>query len=256
MDWKQYVQQQTADENAQVTLLMVNADTGETMIETRKDERVVSASTIKVAIMLAVLDAVQKGELTLDQEIFVPEEYILDDSSVFEYGAQSMSIDSLVKWMVILSDNTATNTLIRLMGMERINDYCVSIGLKNTRVERVMLDFAAVERGLNNYTSAQDQCDMFLHIYHKRILNAQLCEYAMDVLLGQRWKDDLMRYIPDNVKVAHKTGSLDNLDHDSALFFLDGIRYYLGVFVWDAPSNNYAQRIIGRIGKHVYDEFK
>lgn len=256
MDWKNNVLQQAEGSPAQVAILMVNADTGEEMLALRKDERVVSASTIKVAIMLSVLDAVQKGELTLQQELFISDEYILDDSSVFEYGAQPMTIDALIKWMIILSDNTATNALIRLMGMERINAYCTSIGLKNSRVERVMLDFAAVERGLNNYTSAQDQCDMLLKLYHKSILTPVLCEYAMDVLLGQRWKDDLMRYIPDNVKVAHKTGSLDNLDHDSALFYLENIRFYLGVFVWDAPSNKHAQGLIGRIGKRVYDEFK
>ena len=256
MDWKEYASLQAADENAQVALLMVNADTGDVMLDVRKEERVVSASTIKVAIMLTVLDAVKKGEITLDQEIFVPEEYVLEDSTVFEYGAQSMSIDELIKWMITISDNTATNALIRFMGMDRINDYALSIGLKSSRVERVMLDFAAVERGLNNYTSAQDQCDMFLKLYHKSILTPELCEYAMNVLLGQRWKDSLMRYIPGQVKVAHKDGSLDYLNHDSALFYLDSIRYYLGVFVWNAPSNNYAQRIIGRIGKRVYDEFK
>ena len=97
---------------------------------------------------------------------------------------------------------------------------------------------------------------MLLKLLHKSILTPELCEYAMDVLLGRRWKDDLMRYIPDNVKVAHKTGSLDNLDHDSALFYLENINFYLGVFVWDAPSNKHAQGLIGRIGKRVYDEFK
>lgn len=256
MDWKKVVLDEAQNSPAQTAVLMVNADTGEEMLSLRKEERMVSASTIKVAIMLTVLDAVQKGELTLDHQIHIPDEFILDDSTVFEYGAQSMSVDALIKWMIILSDNTATNALIRLMGMERINDYCLSIGLKNSRVERVMLDFAAVERGLNNYTSAQDQCDMFLKLYHQSILTPQLCEYALSVLLGQRWKDDLMRYIPDDVKVAHKTGSLDNLDHDSALFYLNGIRFYLGVFVWDAPDNRHAQQLIGRIGKRVYDEFK
>ena len=256
MDWKEYVLAQTAETPAQVAVLMVNADTGEEMLALRKDERVVSASTIKVAIMLTVLDAVQKGEISLKQEICIPEEFILDDSSVFEYGEQKMTLDAMIKWMIILSDNTATNTLIRLMGMERINHYCLSIGLKASRVERVMLDFDAVEKGFNNYTSAQDQCDMFLKILHKEVLTPELCEYAMDVLLSQRWKDDLTRYIPDNVKIAHKTGSLDNLDHDCGVFFLKDIRLYLGVFVWDAPDNKHAQRLIGRIGKRVYDEFK
>lgn len=256
MDWKERVLDEVRNAYADVTALMVNADSNEVMLEYNADARVVSASTIKVAIMLCALDAVKKGELSLDQHIQVSDSDILEDSEVFEYGAQEMQLGDLIRWMIITSDNTATNVLIRLLTMPRINAYCRQIGLKNTCVERVMLDFDAVEKGLNNYTSAQDQCRMFLMIAHKTILDEQLCVWAMDALLGQRYKDDFMRYIPDRVKVAHKTGSLDNLDHDSALFFLDSIRFYLGVFVSNAPDNGYAQRLLGRIGKCVYDEWK
>ena len=256
MDWQQQVLDELESAQAQVTALMVNADTGEAMINLDMEKPVVSASTIKVAIMLHALERVEQGTLTLEQQLFIPEKEILPDTTVFEYGAQSMSVGELIQWMIIESDNTATNALIRLLGMDRINEYCQWLGLTATRIERLMLDFDAVERGLNNYTSAKDQCNMFLALYHHSILTPELCAWAMDVLFGQRHKADFLRYIPDNIQVAHKTGSLDNLDHDSGIFLLNGVHFYLGVFVSDAPSNAYAQQLLGRVGKMIYDEFK
>ncbi len=237
------------DENVQSALLLVDADSKEVLAAHRADERVVSASTIKVAIMLCALDKVRKGELSLTQRILVPQQNILEDSRIFEEGEQEMPLDELIRWMIIVSDNTATNALIRLLSMDAINAYCASIGLKHSRVERLMLDFEAVERGFNNYTSAQDQCNMFLKLYDHAILTPELCDHAMDVLLSQRDKEYFLRYLPQNLKVAHKTGSLDCLTHDSALFFLQTGRYYLGAFLWNAPNDDYAQRMLGRIGR-------
>ena len=141
-----------------------------------------------------------------------------------------MPLRDLLRWMIIVSDNTATNALIRLLTMERINDFCARMGWKDSKVERLMLDFDAVKAGKNNYTSALDQFRMFRAIYQKSILTPELCDLAMDMLLGQRDCGDFLRYIPGPVKVAHKTGGLDFLEHDSGLFFLGKATLYLGVF--------------------------
>lgn len=256
MNWKDYVLEQAKDEKANISVLMADAKTGQELFAYDKDRKVVSASTIKVAIMLCALDEVMLGTTALDEELLVKDSVILDDSQVFEYGAEHMTLDGLIKWMIITSDNTATNTLINYLTMEKINTYCKWLGLTSTRVERIMLDFDAIEQGRNNFTSAADQCIMFRALYKRSIITPELCDYAMDVLLGQRCKDDFTRYIPENLKLAHKTGGLDCLNHDSGIFFLDNIDYYLGVFVTDAPDDIYAKRVIGRISKRIYDEFK
>ncbi len=117
MDWQQQVLDELESAQAQVTALMVNADTGEAMINLDMEKPVVSASTIKVAIMLHALQRVEQGTLTLEQQLFIREKEILPDTTVFEYGAQSMSVGELIRWMIIESDNTATNALILKAGI-------------------------------------------------------------------------------------------------------------------------------------------
>lgn len=256
MDWKQEVLSLAQAGPGRASLLLADAETGAPILEWEADRRVVSASTIKVAILLCALSEVQHGCARLSEEIFVPEADVLEDSEVFDGGAQALPLDELLRWMIITSDNTATNALIRRFSMDRINAFCRERGWTDTRVERLMLDYAAVAAGKNNYTSARDQCAMFRGIYRQTLLTPELCTYALKVLLDQRCKDDFFRYIPFPVRAAHKTGSLADVDHDSGLFFLPGCPpFYLGVFVTDLPQEGAGRRTIGRIARRIYDEF-
>ena len=67
-----------------------------------------------------------------------------------------------------------------------------------------MLDWDAIAAGRNNYTSPADQCRVYRLLYRGEILTPELRETAMDFLRRQRHMDGLMRYIPDNITVAHK----------------------------------------------------
>ncbi len=251
-----YLAREAEGAEARVSVYWKDMDEGKDVFAYKEDREMVSASTIKVLILLCALERVRKGEEALEDVLDVPEELILDDSTVYEYGGTTDSLDHLLRWMIILSDNTATNVLIHHLGMEEINAYGRSIGLETSRVERVMLDFDAIEQGRNNYTTAKEQCRMYELLLHEEILTPELCRYAMDVLLSQRSFSNFLRYIPYPVTIAHKTGGLDFLNHDAGLFFLNNACYYLGVFVQEAPSDVYCQRLIGRISKAVYEYYE
>lgn len=167
MDWKQEVLSIAQAGPGRASLLLADAGSGETLLEWDADRRVVSASTIKVAILLSALREVEQGRASLAEEIFVPAPHILPDSEVFDGGPQALTLDELLRWMIITSDNTATNALIRRLTMERVNAFCQAQGWGNTRLERCMLDYAAIDAGRNNYTSARDQCAMFRGIYRE-----------------------------------------------------------------------------------------
>lgn len=169
-----------------VSVLWKDMDADQELYAFAPDREMVSASTIKVLILLAALERVRQGRETLDGLVEVPASLILEDTTVYEYGSTTDTLDHLLRWMIILSDNTATNVLIHRLGMEEINAYGRSIGLRLSRVERVMLDFAAIEQGRNNYTSAREQCRMYELLLRRSILTPALCNYAMEVLLSQR----------------------------------------------------------------------
>ena len=73
------------ESNEDVSLLFSNLK-GDIFCECKKNEQVVSASTIKTPIMLAVLEEVRKGNVKLDDMIYVDEHVLLEDSKVFEYN--------------------------------------------------------------------------------------------------------------------------------------------------------------------------
>ncbi len=260
-DLRDYAENEIKDADATVSLLVHDFTSNETVLSFEPERKLVAASIIKTAIMLTALDLVQKGKLSLDQRIPVPCQEVLEDTEVFNCGQKDCPLEELITWMIINSDNTATNILIELLGIDTINGYCESLGLKSTVLERKMLDWDAVKAGRNNYTSAADQLAVFSKLYHKSILSPELCELALSVLKRQRDFSSGLRYLcSSDITFAHKTGGLDHLNHDAGIFYLTGHEYYFGCYVTEAMSdteeNPVAKRLIGRLSKAVYEFYK
>lgn len=252
-----YAENEIRDTEANVSLLVYDFMKQEPLLSFQPERRLVSASTIKTQIMLAVFDRVQKGALSLTQRIPVPCREILEDTEVFNCGQKDCPLEELVTWMIINSDNTATNLLIELLGMEAINASIRAQGLRETVLERKMLDWDAIKAGRNNYTSARDQLVTFTRLYENAILTPELCELAKNILRRQRDFRLALRYLcPPDLIFAHKTGGLDHLNHDCGIFRMPGRAYYFGCFVTDAmddtEQNPVAARLIGRLSKAVY----
>jgi beta-lactamase class A len=250
------IKKEVSEAQADISLMVEDLNSGEILFSCQEELQVVSASLIKVPIMITALEQVQKGSLNRDSLITVPDSIILKDTEVFEYGGGQYTLDELLVWMIISSDNTATNCLIDLLTKEEINRTLRELSLKNTKLERHMLDFEAVKQGYNNYTSAQDMGILFKALYHKTILTKELCDYALNILFRQRDKQNSMRYITEEVKAAHKTGGLDFLDHDAGIFYLKEAHYYFGAFVFHAPDDRYGKKWIGRVSKAVFEYYR
>lgn len=243
---------------AKSALYWVDLTSNTPLAAIRETERVVSASTIKVPVLCCALQGVLDGDYTLDQFVPIGDGNLCEDTEVFEpgYRQDGASLWEMLYWMIVESDNTATNAVLSLLTFERINAYCASLGLTQTSVQRKMLDFAAVEAGRNNYTSLSDQFILYQHLYDGTILNAELRAVAMDFLARVRHMDALQRYIPDNVTVLHKPGGLDHLSHDAGIFLVEGKPYFLGIFTWDGPAMDgepQQNRLIGQLSRAVYD---
>ena len=242
---------------AQSALYAVDLRSGRPLAAIRPEVRVVSASTIKVPILLCALTEVLEGRLALESPIKILEEDFREDTQVFEPEnlRESYSLWELLYWMIVSSDNTATNAILSLLGYDHINRFCAHLGLKDTFAQRKMLDWTAVAEGRNNYTSPADQCTLYSLLYRGEILNAELRAVAMDFLLRNRSFDGLLRYIPDAVRVLHKPGGLDYLDHDAGIFLLEENPYFLGIFTWDGPARDgesQQKRLIGQLSRMVY----
>ena len=255
-----YLRTEIAAFPCKTSLLVADLESGAVRHALDPAVRVVSASTIKVPILLTALEEVRLGRLTLEQKIPVPEREVLEDTAVFERGVSAYSLWELLYWMIVESDNTATNVLIDLLGCDAINGYAQRVlGLKDTVCQRKMLDWAAIEAGRNNYTSAADQYRMYRLLCRGELLPPPLTETALDILRRQRCMDSILRYIPDRVDFPHKTGGLDFLSHDAGVFLQGEDSYFLGIFTWDGPSPEGDKRqrmFIGRLAKAIFDTYR
>ena len=241
-------------------LRLADLETGAVLFDYAGESRVVSASLIKVPILLAALDRVQAGELTLEQEIPIFPNQILADTEVLDLGQSACSLGDLLYWMAAASDNTSTNVIIDLLGYEAINHYIThTLQLKQTQLQRKMLDWDAIRAGKNNYTSAADQNQLFYLLCHEKLLTPSLTKTALDILARQRDGSMFRRYLADDVLLPHKTGTLDHVFHDVGAFLLPHCSYFLAILTWDGPSlegDPHQKQLIGRLAKSIYDVYK
>lgn len=148
------------------------------------------------------------------------------DSMISQYGQES--IDILVRDMITVSDNTATNTLVGYLGngdtdagMNVVNEFCKAHGYNNTSMGRLMLQ--SNEYG-DNYTSVAD-CGRFLkEVYNSNqnlteVTTLSRTDVMYDLLKNQTRRNKIPANIPDSIGVANKTGELDTVENDAAIIY-------------------------------------
>lgn len=241
--------------NENIDVLVKNITEKIEIFEYNKDDIFVSASIIKIPIMLSILNEVAKDNIKLNTIIKIKEEDILSDNECLKYGVLEYKIDDLITWSITKSCNSSTNILIKYLGFEKINKYCKEIGLNNTKLERYMDDEEAIKNGKNNYTTLEDMCKCFELMLNKEILTYDICNVALNYLYNQKINNQLPRYL-NNVKFAHKTGGLDYLNSDVGIFELNGQIYFIGISVYNTPKIEGDRKIVGKLSKMVYKYLK
>lgn len=110
-----------------------NLRTGD-ILQRHGDVVVPSASTRKIAIMMAALKAVNEGKLALDQPVVMEAKYQKNDSGCFQHLSSDFVIQlrDALSMMIIVSDNTCTGAVADRVGLEPINALCQSIGMSGT----------------------------------------------------------------------------------------------------------------------------
>ena len=195
-----------------------DAQTGEMLACHREKLVFKSASLIKTPIMLCALEDVESGLLSLDAKIAVqPCHCVGDEAPVIEHG-YDVPLSVLLEYMITYSNNSATNVLIDLLGMEKVNAFSRRIGLADTVLRRHMLDFEAARQGRENSTSAADMLRLYTLLHKGEVLTPFMCETALPILLRQHDKE-LMMFSNPAQKAAHKTGGLSDIAHDAGILY-------------------------------------
>ncbi|MEL7341481.1 MAG: serine hydrolase, partial [Bacteroidota bacterium] len=228
---------------------------GELLFEKEADKSVPSASIIKVPILLALMRKVEKGEIGWEEPYILKSEDIVGGAGTIqslEIGTP-LTIEQLAKAMISLSDNTATNILIRTVGMDNINSLLRKLNLTQTTLQREMMDFEAVKAGRQNYTCASDMNRIFTLLLDQEILSVRWTNQAVALLKGCEDRATIPRMLPPSVQIAHKSGSLAYFRGDSGIIFAKEGPIILSIFVEKFDSSEQAEEIIGTIAKLILE---
>ena len=175
-----------------------------------------SASMIKVFIMATAMEEVKDGVLSLNQPMIIEAHNKVGGAGILAGYATGtrLTLQEVMTDMIIHSDNTATNMMIDLLGMDTINDYIHEKGYTDTILQRKMMDF----NGRENYTSARDLGNFFLNLYNLQVVNSTYDQLMLEILKNQHDTECLNTACPDKV-IAHKTGALAGLFDDGGIIF-------------------------------------
>ncbi|MEG0922698.1 MAG: serine hydrolase [Comamonas sp.] len=179
-----------------------------------------SASTIKLAILLALLEQVDAGHHQLHERIAITPANRVGGTGVL-HGLPSvaqLTLSELCRLMMVVSDNTATNQLIDLLGFGAINQCLQVAGLGHSALRRKMMDSEAQKAGRDNTTCARDLCLLMARLQRADSLSAAMQSFALDLMATERHQPLLCAALPAGVQASNKTGQLPDLRNDAVVF--------------------------------------
>ena len=236
-----------------------------------EDEIFHAASTMKTPVMIEVYRKKMIGEISLDDSIFVKNEFesIVDkstfqlsefddsDKNTYDKIGRYISLRELVFDMITISSNFATNLVIKYIGAENINNTMSDIGAKNINVLRGVEDIKAFEKGLNNTTSARDLLVIYEKLANGKVLNRDLSNEMVEILKNQKYDDIIPKYLPKEIEVAHKDGWINGVRHDSGIVFLEnGVSYVLILLSKNLDNELEGADILAKVSLEIYNHIK
>jgi beta-lactamase class A len=227
-----------------------------------------AASTMKTPVMIEVFRQAKEKKFSLDDSLVVinrfkslvdGSEYALNlvddsDDSLYSFVGKKQTIRDLVEAMITKSSNLATNILIDKVGAKNVMKTTRALRAKDIQVLRGVEDEKAFEAGMNNTTTAFDLMIIFEKLARKQVVSKKASEAMCDVLLRQKLNEKIPRYLPHDVKVAHKTGSITGVEHDSGIVYLpDGRKYVIVILSKQLEHEDAGIEAIAQVSKAVYD---
>jgi beta-lactamase class A len=226
-----------------------------------------AASTIKVPVLLGVMGAVARGEITLDSRVHVRNRFISvadrnpfrvesgRDANSVVHGAigRTMKIEELAYHMICTSSNLATNLLLDLVGLKTMQDSLKELGVQGVELRRGVEDERAFEEGINNRVTAEGLRGVLRLIEEGRAFSVEVSAKALEILHEQEFRSGIPAGVPNGARVANKTGEISTVAHDAGIVYLpERPPYVLVVLTEWAPQDGGRHETIARVSRAVY----
>lgn len=237
-----------------------------------------AASLIKLPLLVHSLSEVARGRLDLDKRYLLRDGDRVGGAGILHVlaGGLEPTLHDLLTLMIVVSDNSATNLVIDILGVDAANAFIYNLGLAQTRlVGKLQLpepqQNEAQRRGLRNTTCAADMLGLLTRLERRELVPDALSSAALAILKKQQFTEALARYLPtdadlhaeshtEHVVVASKSGCLRGLWHDAGLVYSTAGTplYSLVVMTEGSSDRSYSfeqegMMLIARISKLIYD---
>ncbi|WP_313891081.1 serine hydrolase [Psychrobacillus sp.] len=252
------------------------------------------ASSFKIPILATLLRDVDRGKLSLADQIEIGETDYVPGSGVLTQLSLGVkvTIKDLAMLMIIVSDNIATDRILRLVGVENVSAYMKELGLVNLHINQSCWELICVGLGIDvksytpeaaeqlrarkftsdsfdksslvfqvdqrsNASTPEDMNHLLEMIFNKEILTEDLCDTMLDILSKQQFNGRIPYLLPNGTKVAHKTGTIGDVINDVGIVYLpkDLGAFTMTIFSSDNSSMEEGERTIARLTKSAYDYF-
>lgn len=207
------------------------------------------ASLYKLWVMGAVFEKIGSGEVkkteVLSDEIkTLNEKFDIDEETAeLKEGGFSMSVSQALNHMITISHNYAALLLMDRIRRSSVVNFIDTYGFDESSL------------GGDLKTTASDIGDYYEKLYKGEIVDPGSSGEMMDLLEKQTFNDRIPKYLPDNTKIAHKTGELGQVKHDAGIVYTpDGD--YIIVLLSRSNSPKGAAEREALVSKAVYDYFQ
>jgi beta-lactamase class A len=265
------IESTTRSVNATWGVYVKSLETGDE-VAINADRQMETMSTIKIPLMIEVLEQVKAGTFKLtDKYTFVQADSQPGTGTIqrLDPGAV-MTIKDLVTMMIIVSDNTATEVLFRMVGgPDAVNKRMSTMGLKTTRAMNVpskwfpqLRSAASPEQFYRDgkypfgFTTAREMGRLLEMMERGALVDKPSSDLMLQIMRGQLYRTRIPRYVTA-YRIPHKTGDfLPHVADDVGMLEADGRTIVLSIFTNDHyGSGEMLENAIGLVSKSVADYF-
>ncbi len=274
-DLRQQIDQIIAAHRGKVALFAVQLQSGQT-IGIEADRLVQTASDIKLAILYEAMVQVREGKARWDEKLTLPVGEAVNGSGILLFfdAPLTLTLKDVLTFMVIVSDNTATNMAIDRFGVDAVNARMTTLGLRNTHLYKKVMKPATSPMpadqpkfGLGKSTAYEmatlmtriGRCD--LHASTTRTTpvpptsedgfakpdeaDKAVCAVGLKMLRNQFYRETIPRYLETvdssetGTAIASKTGSLNAVRSDVAIVAGKSGPIVLSIFTYDNADHGW-----------------
>lgn len=223
-----------------VYVLDLNSDNS---VDVDGEETFPTASMYKLLVMYRVFQAVDQGNLSLDDQITITDQDLAPENPELAFSVgDTPTVEGALDQMITVSDNAAAFALTRQVGgWQSVISAADDLGMPDT----VFTD--------DFYSTPQDLAHFFRLLAARQLVSPAASTQMLDLLASQQVNDRIPAQLPEGVSVAHKTGELPGVRNDGGIVTCNGKQYIVVMMSRDGdPSVELPAE--AQMSRMIYDQ--